>query len=465
MRTKKRNSMAKILWMAVIVLLSLLLAACSGGEEAASTPSPPASQDSRPADSSSDASSGMENSADEEDDLFSIREEPIELFFAQTSNGGDQATFDEQFGNKLKELLPHYTFTFKGREGSGIYESWVASGEQIDILRASIGHTPSMVLSYDLQQDISDLIEKYNYDLDKLEPSTIEAQRQYGGEIYALPINTTSLALFYNKDIFDTFGVKYPREGMTWDEVHDLAREMTRVHEGRQIRGMTMAFNYMLFLNQLSVPHFEPGTHNPSFTSDEFTKVFENFSRFFRIPGNEMTNGKYSLNDMQNPFREGNVAMLMTLSTANFEDHINWDLVQLPHFEEKMGIGPQSYPTYFYITNLTKNRDAAFQVLMAATSEEYQRFLAETGRIPILKDSGELLKDFAKDNPFLRDKNIQAIIPEVFAAPTEKTRYQGLADAQLFRALEDYAAGTDVNTALREAEERVRQEIAAQEGN
>lgn len=447
-----------------VLLFSLLLAACGSGENNDTTSAPPPDAQESSSENGSSNPAEETEANEEEEDLLSIRDENIELFFAQTSNGGDQETFDQQFGSKLKELLPNYTFTFKGRDGSGIYESWVATGEQIDLLRASIGHTPSMVLSYDLQQDISDLIEKYDYDLDKLEPSTIEAQRQYSGDIYALPLNTTSLALFYNKDIFDTFGMAYPQEGMTWDEVYDLAREMTREYEGRKIRGMTMAFNYMLFLNQLSVPHFVPGTHDPAFTTDEFTKVFENFARFFRIPGNEMTNGKYSLSDMQNPFREGEVAMLMTLSTANFEDHINWDLVQLPYFEEKMGVGPQSYPTYLYITNLNKNRDAAFQVLMAATSEEYQRFLTETGRIPILKDSSDLLKDFAKDNEFIRDKNIQAVIPETFAAPTEKTRYQGVADKHLFTALEQYAAGTDINTALREAEERVRQEVAGQEG-
>lgn len=436
--------------------LLLVAAACSGGGD----PGPSQEPETTPQQSESGENTTEDGTSQE--DLAKIREDNIELFFAQTSSGSDQEGFDKEYGNKLKELLPNYTFTFKGRDGAAYEQMVTINRDQIDVLRASIGHTPTMVLKYDLQQDISDLIEKYNFDLDRLEPSTIEAQRQYNGEIFGIPHNTTSVALFYNKDLFDAFGVDYPTEGMTWDELYALAQQMTREHEGRQIRGMTMAFNYMLFLNQLSVPHFEPGTSNPTFTSDEFKKVFENFARFYRINGNGMTDGKYSLADQQDSFREHNTAMLMTLSTANFEDHINWDLIQLPFFEEKMGIGPQSYPTYLYIPVLAGNRDAAFQVLMETTSEEYQRFLSESGKIPILKNSEELLKNYAKDNEFLQDKNIQAIIPETFASPTEKTIYQGIADKHLFTALEEYAAGKDINTVLREAEERVIRDIEAE---
>ncbi|NOU90117.1 extracellular solute-binding protein [Paenibacillus sp. LMG 31460] len=67
-----------------------------------------------------------------------------------------------------------------------------------------------------------------------------------------------TLVLYYNKDIFDKFGISYPRNGMTWDEVYDLAKKLNRTEDGISYRGFGMAAGAMFTVNPLSLQPVEP---------------------------------------------------------------------------------------------------------------------------------------------------------------------------------------------------------------
>jgi multiple sugar transport system substrate-binding protein len=44
-----------------------------------------------------------------------------------------------------------------------------------------------------------------------------------GGDIFGLPMDSGPMALFYNKDVFDKYGVKVPT---TWQEYLEAARKI-----------------------------------------------------------------------------------------------------------------------------------------------------------------------------------------------------------------------------------------------
>lgn len=390
-------------------------------------------------------------------------DEQVELVFASSSGATAEQFMEQQGGNEIRKKFPNYKITFV----NGAVQNLMAANQTIDIFLSSVGLTPATLLTYNLQSDISDLIKKYNYNLSRLEPSTIDIQRELAnGGIYGLPVNTISGALFYNKDLFDRFGTAYPRDGMTWDELYELAKKMSRTEGGINYRGLTFAFQHMMFLNQYSAPHLDPKTNKALFTQDNFVRAFENMARFYKIPGNGLPNHTFSLPDQQNPFfKEQTIAMLMTLSGggAGF-GNMNWDMVQLPFLKDKPGIGPQSYPAYYYITSMSKKRDAAFQVLAYVTSDEFQEWQAKGGTPSILKDQSKVMQNFGVNQPLYKGKNMKAILPAKFAAPTMKTRYQGIADKEVLTALNEYSAGKDINSALREAAERTDKLIAAEVG-
>lgn len=59
-----------------------------------------------------------------------------------------------------------------------------------------------------------------------LEPGQID------GKQYLLPKDYSPLAVYYNKDIFDKAKIDYPQEGWTWDDMLDIALDLTQDTDG-----------------------------------------------------------------------------------------------------------------------------------------------------------------------------------------------------------------------------------------
>ena len=55
---------------------------------------------------------------------------------------------------------------------------------------------------------------------------------QVDGVQYLLPKDYSPVAVYYNKDIFDDAGIPYPQEGWTWDDLLDIALELTQDLDG-----------------------------------------------------------------------------------------------------------------------------------------------------------------------------------------------------------------------------------------
>ncbi|PYI53801.1 ABC transporter substrate-binding protein [Paenibacillus flagellatus] len=67
---------------------------------------------------------------------------------------------------------------------------------------------------------------KDNYDWTVYRDGVLSAIREAGGggELYGLSPNYTVNALYYNKTLFDRYGVPYPQDRMSWEELFQLAR-------------------------------------------------------------------------------------------------------------------------------------------------------------------------------------------------------------------------------------------------
>ena len=70
-----------------------------------------------------------------------------------------------------------------------------------------------------------------------LEPLTVEGEEYFPqalnalcwhGVLYAVPRDVSNLAIYYNKDIFDKYGVKYPDANWTFDDFLHTAQKLTR---------------------------------------------------------------------------------------------------------------------------------------------------------------------------------------------------------------------------------------------
>ena len=60
-----------------------------------------------------------------------------------------------------------------------------------------------------------------------------------GGKQYALPKDHDTIALLYNKSVFDKYGVDYPTDDWTWDDMYEAAKAITE-GSGGDVYGMAM---------------------------------------------------------------------------------------------------------------------------------------------------------------------------------------------------------------------------------
>lgn len=68
----------------------------------------------------------------------------------------------------------------------------------------------------------SDLVDMSKY------PEEIKELYTYDGKVYGIPKDIDTIALWYNKTMFDEAGVAYPDESWTWDTVVESAKKLTK---------------------------------------------------------------------------------------------------------------------------------------------------------------------------------------------------------------------------------------------
>jgi multiple sugar transport system substrate-binding protein len=101
----------------------------------------------------------------------------------------------------------------------------VPAGEGSDVFCINALHTVDYVANgYVL--DISDLFENGDIDLGNFAPSTYMTAT-LNGKTWGIPKDYDTIAIAYNKDIFDQAGLEYPKDGWTWDEFVETCKTIT----------------------------------------------------------------------------------------------------------------------------------------------------------------------------------------------------------------------------------------------
>lgn len=396
--------------------------------------------------------------------------EPVELTLHGTMSGFTEEFMKTHFGTFIEKKFPHvklkYLPTMVVAGAARTTATYLAAGEKFDIITAPSGSTPGSVLENGLQLELSPYIKKYGFDLNAIEPSAVEIQRRFAdGGVYGIPFTANTLVLFYNKDLFSRFGVPLPTSSTTWDELQEAVKKLSRTEAGVSYRGLTATYWHMMLLNQKSVAGQDLKTFKAQYTNDAYKKETEFLTGFFQIPGNNWTTTP-SIAQMVDSFVKGTSAMYVGLDNTwqlyKFPKELNWDMIRLPERKDAPGTGPQTYPNYMYVTNMSENKDIAFQVIASLASEEFQTYYAKQGYLPIMKNNSNLLKQFGADVPELAGKNKDIIWPKL-ASPTEVTKFQSLDLKYQQQLFADIVTGAkDINTALRDAAEAHDKDVAAQ---
>jgi multiple sugar transport system substrate-binding protein len=257
-------------------------------------------------------------------------------------------------------------------------------------------------------------------------PQTLEAYKTPDG-MFGLPRDFQTVALFYNKDMFDAAGVDYPTADWTYDDLRNAAKQLTKDsnNDGKidQFGFYSDLWDMELIWSEgiwayggdiINADHTKTLIGEPK--ARPVWQLFHDMMFEDKSWPDSNTAGEYG----GDPFLAG-VAAMTTIGhwavPGYSEVNFKWDVAPMPK-------GPSGQATSvnsdgFVVAKESKSPDAAFEFLKYVLSEPAQKRLAELGfACPVLKSVAEsdafLKQSTAIDNKVFLDSLEFAHMKPVF---------------------------------------------------
>ncbi|MDF2724313.1 MAG: transporter substrate-binding protein [Paenibacillus sp.] len=373
--------------------------------------------------------------------------------------------FQTLFVDPVKKKYPYITLTMV--KGATI-QNLMAQGDIPDLF---ILNTRSFAIFGNLKitEDLNGIIQQNKFDLNQFEQNAMKTIMTLGDgkQIFGIPFYQNRYAMYYNKDIFDKFGTAYPKDGMTWDQTIELGKKLTRQEGGIQYKGLApscCANDTRDFPSGFGLAYVNPKTLKAEVNTDGWKKALTILKDIITIPGNDGADRLKFANDK-------NVAMMVSanprlgeLEEVNKKGQgVNYDLAGAPYFPEFPGKTQETDIRILSMSSTSKHKDDVFRAIQTVVASDNQTLFVRKGFPPVLKDD-KLKPQFGDELVTLKGKHKEAFfLMEPTLSPV-RTKYvndaNSIVSAQFARMLKNEM---DVNTALREAEEKINQLVAAGE--
>jgi multiple sugar transport system substrate-binding protein len=392
-------------------------------------------------------------------------DKPVTLRLYQVTAFISDDEFQQFIVEPVKKKYPHITMELVRSDKDKSIDNLLAANDFPDMIFIA-SNSLNNVIKYNLPSDLNELVKKNNVNLNRFDKTAIEDIKAYSdkGELLALPFSTNFSIMLYNKDIFNKFGVPFPKDGMTWEEIIALAKTLERADGSTQYRGIN-PWDVRKFATPLSMPVVDPKTEKAAINSDGWKKAFQMMKVI-----TDISNGN---NKYPSFLTDPTLAMFTSYGDVfgDIEKQaktpagllFDWDFTTMPSFQEAPGVGFRSLSHDLAISSTSQHKEDAFKVIQLLTSDEVQMAITKRGnRFPALDD--QKLKDaYGVDNTILKGKNMPAIFKTKNAKNPKPTLYDDLTVGELNNAFSKVRDGkADINTALREAEEAANLKIAAE---
>jgi multiple sugar transport system substrate-binding protein len=260
---------------------------------------------------------------------------------------------------------------------------------------------------------------------------------QFSGNQYGIPKDWTTFALYYNKDMFDKEGLKYPDSNWTWTDLSNAAAKLTKGVQGSGRIDQygfimeTWADWYYNFLRQNGGEIFDE-KGNWVFSKGQYlNQNAEALTYLADLVKKRWAPDPTTAKQLgaQQAFISGQAAMCIYGRWVELDfkaiNKFKWDYTVLPHSKKRASV----YTTVAYaISANTKNPDASWKLIQFLTSEQGQYFTAKTGMaIPsrqslvakdsylkspeVLANQPQLAKATPADDPFIQQIPYAVPIP------------------------------------------------------
>lgn len=404
------------------------------------------------------------------DEIEGTAADPITITVAYPW-GEDQ--FDERFG-PIDETFETLEIEFASYDGTseGLQEMFAA-----DVTPDIIVSSPTDIVPLEEADAIfplDDLVEQENFDLSKVNPALVSLIKGFDseGRLIGLPDGTGLFGLYYNKEVFDLFGVPYPDsdEPMTWEETLEIAEKMTQEHNGQEYLGLEFggvgSTNEIaeVPLKQLATSMTDPETGEVLITDKpEFRTYLELMESYYNIPGARSETAVE--NDM---FAQKRAAM--TINWHNYLDY-GWgdaeyiedmDVAPVPVWADKPDTGPYLGAATMVVTTYSESKLSAFKVLEAYLSTENQINIVKTMASGPAVIEQEVIDAFGVEVESYKNLDTSVFFKLDAATFDEYSHFDRYVDIDLEAFSE---LNTDINTFLREMKEEAEAAITDAKGS
>jgi multiple sugar transport system substrate-binding protein len=380
--------------------------------------------------------------------------------------------FNELYKKPVEKKYPNITLNRIGTTTTiDELNKLVAANEIPDILLAN-SRSYNLVADIKFPVDLNPLIKQNKYDLNQFDKSIMGTLGSLGdsGQLVGIPVSQVMFGMYYNKDIFDKFGVAYPKDGMTWDETIELAKKLTRQEDGVQYKGLSAGLSgtgIRDFASTLALPYVNPSTLKAVVNTDGWKKAFTYFKQINDIPGNLGGDG-------MNFFSKDKILAMFTANTIKITelealyqkgDRLNWDLAQFPYFQEMPNKAQELDIRLLSISSQSNYKNEAFQAITTIAGKENQTEFVKSASASARTDLIRNEALFGSGYASMKGKHVHALFLSTPVVPPQRTKYLEMSVQVVNNAfLKQVLPGTtDINTTLREAEEAINLQISAAE--
>ncbi|MDF2650870.1 MAG: extracellular solute-binding protein family 1 [Paenibacillus sp.] len=363
----------------------------------------------------------------------------------------------ELYSKQVNAKYPY--ITIEQIPNANILELIAAGSENVPDIIMTDHPNLSTVIDAKYAVDLNPELATKKVDIGKLNKIAVDGIRSLGSnnQLLGLPVYLDKAMLYFNKDLFDKFAVPYLPSEMTYEDLMATVKRLTRQDAGIQYYGYRWVNMYTVAFH-LGVSVLNPKTGKADLQNDSWK-----YALSFIKENQDMGNTDKVSHD--NFFKDQTLAIwnqTMSLAYSRLAEegkNMNWDMAALPYWSKKPKVAGPAKPMYMMVKANGKNKDAAIDaVSFISTSPEVQMALSKGGRISVLEDP-EIKKQFATDLTFLKGKRIQEVYQYPFGDLTYTTAYESQIWPLLNTAPPAVMKGTDINTALREAEEQINKKI------
>ncbi len=160
---------------------------------------------------------------------------PVEIYFTLPASPGLEADlytgFIQDFEARQSRIKVHYTFEPSFGDYPAKLKTLLAADTWPDIAHQHL----SVVQDFAQQGALTELKPYMNRDKisEKDFIPALITEFTWKGKLMAIPKDSAAFGVYYNTDMFDQAGIKYPDENWTWDQFLEICRRVTKPEQNQ----------------------------------------------------------------------------------------------------------------------------------------------------------------------------------------------------------------------------------------